>query len=404
MTHPSTDAKLEAVIKGARTILAHQSFGTCARAIFDLCREMTGAVSGYVALLREDLQENEVLFLEAGGLPCSVDPRLPMPIRGLRATAYESRRAVYENDFTNSPWVHYLPAGHVALRNVLFAPLNIECRTVGIIGLANKPADFTDEDAEIATVFGELAAIALMNSRAIELLKERTDALERALAEVKVLRGLLPICAGCKKIRNDEGLWVRVDAYLAEHTDAQFTHGLCPDCVRRLYPDDADRSDGSKCAGRFSKTARPLTRTVQPAAVANSRRRCARRCRRPPSAVDRIRSARKPRRAPHASALWLPGSVVMNATHADHPPRLRRMSRPNHAPCTRPLPPGRLQRCLVVEGEPVLAPIRQEPSRQGPNHGAQWDSLARIETEWADEPAAGFRFDVCAYRWSTSSR
>ena len=75
-----------------------------------------------------------------------------MPIRGLRATAYETHGPVYDNDFMNSRWVKYMPEGHVALRNVMFAPLNIEAKTVGIMGLANKPTDFTDDDAETAAV------------------------------------------------------------------------------------------------------------------------------------------------------------------------------------------------------------------------------------------------------------
>ena len=146
-TRPSTEIKLEAVIKGARAILEKHTFAESARAIFDLCRELTGAVSGYVALLSEDGHENEVLFLEAGGMPCSVDPQLPMPIRGLRATAYETHSTVYENDFMNSQWLKYMPEGHVVMHNVMFAPLNIEGKTLGIMGLANIPTGFTDEDA-----------------------------------------------------------------------------------------------------------------------------------------------------------------------------------------------------------------------------------------------------------------
>ena len=239
-TIPSAEAKLDAVIRGARAILEKQSFTDAARAIFDRCREMTGAVSGYVALLSQDGQENEVLFLEAGGMPCTVDPELPMPIRGLRAIAYETHKAAYDNNFMNSEWVKYMPGGHVVLKNVMFSPLNIEGKTVGIMGLANKPSDFTDADAEIATAFGELAAIALANSRYLDLLIEKNHALERALSEIKTLRGLLPICSRCKSIRDDEGLWKRVEAYLADHTDARFTHGLCPNCLRELYPDMAD--------------------------------------------------------------------------------------------------------------------------------------------------------------------
>ena len=59
--------------------------------------------------------------------------------------------------------------------------------------------------------------------------------LESASAEIKTLRGMLPICAACKKIRQDDGIWRQIEAYLREHTEAQFTHGICPDCRARLY-------------------------------------------------------------------------------------------------------------------------------------------------------------------------
>lgn len=237
----SAEAKLKAIINATRAILQKQTFQESARAIFDYCRELTGAVSGYVALLSDDGQQNEVLFLEAGGMPCTVDTALPMPIRGFRATVYETNKAAYENDFMHSKWVAYMPEGHVVMRNVMFAPLNLEGVTVGLIGLANKPADFTDEDAEIASVFGELAAIALRISRHIDLLNERTTSLENALDRVRTLHGLLPMCSHCKKIRDDQGYWTRVESYLSEHTDAQISHGLCPDCLRKLYPDYSEK-------------------------------------------------------------------------------------------------------------------------------------------------------------------
>ncbi len=60
--------------------------------------------------------------------------------------------------------------------------------------------------------------------------------LSQAMKEVKALSGLLPICAGCKKIRNDNGYWQQVEIYIQEHSEAEFTHGLCPECMKRLYP------------------------------------------------------------------------------------------------------------------------------------------------------------------------
>ena len=61
--------------------------------------------------------------------------------------------------------------------------------------------------------------------------------LQDALANVKTLHGLLPICAGCKKIRDDKGYWNQIEAYISRHSDAKFSHGFCPDCVKKYYPD-----------------------------------------------------------------------------------------------------------------------------------------------------------------------
>jgi hypothetical protein len=63
------------------------------------------------------------------------------------------------------------------------------------------------------------------------------DRVKAALADVKVLRGFIPICASCKKMRDDQGFWTRLEEYLGEHSEASLTHGICPDCARQLYPE-----------------------------------------------------------------------------------------------------------------------------------------------------------------------
>jgi GAF domain-containing protein len=238
MTPYIAQRKLEVIVQGARAILAKQSFTDTARQIFDLCRGITGAQSGYVAMLSDDGSENEVLFLEAGGMPCDVDPELPMPIQGLRQVAYRTHQAVYDNDFMHSEWVEYMPEGHVEMKNVMFAPLNLDGKTVGIIGLANKEGDFNDDDAEIAETMGELASIALQNSIYLDQLNQKNAALEHALSEIKTLRGIIPICMYCKEIRDDEGYWNQLEKYLSIHTDAQLSHGICDTCMGKLYPEN----------------------------------------------------------------------------------------------------------------------------------------------------------------------
>ena len=70
--------------------------------------------------------------------------------------------------------------------------------------------------------------------------------LRESLAKVKLLSGLLPICASCKKIRDDKGYWNQVETYLLEHSEAKFTHGICPECGKKLYPQYYDHIWGEE--------------------------------------------------------------------------------------------------------------------------------------------------------------
>ncbi|HHN81673.1 MAG TPA: PAS domain S-box protein [Methanomicrobia archaeon] len=152
----------------------HRDFERTAHAIFDHARELIGATAGYIALLTEDGTNNEVLFLESGNTECTVDPTLPMPIRGFRGEVYRTGKAMYDNEFSHSAWTSLLPEGHSPLENVLFAPLSIEGAIVGLMGLSNKEGGFTDNDARLAATFADLIAVALANSRALEKL-ERSE-------------------------------------------------------------------------------------------------------------------------------------------------------------------------------------------------------------------------------------
>lgn len=71
-------------------------------------------------------------------------------------------------------------------------------------------------------------------------LSSRNAELVRAMEQVKRLSGMLPICSACKRIRDDKGYWRQIESYVREHSEAEFTHGICPDCVRVLYPDDCE--------------------------------------------------------------------------------------------------------------------------------------------------------------------
>ncbi|MDD5231577.1 MAG: response regulator, partial [Candidatus Marinimicrobia bacterium] len=67
--------------------------------------------------------------------------------------------------------------------------------------------------------------------------------LQEALNQVKTLSGLLPICSHCKKIRDDKGYWSEVETYIHSHSDVDFSHGICPECLKKYYPEIADRME-----------------------------------------------------------------------------------------------------------------------------------------------------------------
>ena len=87
---------------------------------------------------------------------------------------------------------------------------------------------------------GELRARVQVGSRVVQLqsaLADRVNELEEAMANVKQLQGLLPICCYCKKIRDDGNYWHRVESYITGHANVRFSHGICPDCSEKLKAD-----------------------------------------------------------------------------------------------------------------------------------------------------------------------
>ena len=70
----------------------------------------------------------------------------------------------------------------------------------------------------------------------IEIRKKNLE-LEKMLSEIKTLRGIIPICANCKNIRTDKGAWTKIESYISEHSDAEFSHSICPSCAKKIYHD-----------------------------------------------------------------------------------------------------------------------------------------------------------------------
>jgi hypothetical protein len=90
---------------------------------------------------------------------------------------------------------------------------------------------------------GQIEAAIVVNRDVTELKRAEAERekliqeLRKALSEVKRLSGMLPICASCKKIRDDKGYWTQIEAYIRDHSEAEFSHSVCPECAKKLYPE-----------------------------------------------------------------------------------------------------------------------------------------------------------------------
>ncbi|MEW6488039.1 MAG: hypothetical protein AB1578_08995, partial [Thermodesulfobacteriota bacterium] len=99
-----------------------------------------------------------------------------------------------------------------------------------------------EEIDTLAGAFGSMAERLVEKNRELE---GKIEELQGALARIRTLSGLLPICASCKRIRDDKGYWNQLEAYLQAHSEAEFTHGICPECQEALYPGLVRRSPPS---------------------------------------------------------------------------------------------------------------------------------------------------------------
>ena len=104
----------------------------------------------------------------------------------------------------------------------------------GAMDYITKPLNSVELLARVSSALALKRAIDIRKARERELV-ERHQQLEQALKEVKVLRGLIPICFSCKKIRDDQGYWHTIEAYIQAHSEVDFSHGLCPECMDKRF-------------------------------------------------------------------------------------------------------------------------------------------------------------------------
>ena len=137
----------------------------------------------------------------------------------------------------------YQPRRDIAPRVVATGKSSLIDETIELFGLTKKAREFPVELSLSSWMSGEdifYTGIIRDISERKQHEKERDaliDSLQKSLNKVRKLSGLLPICASCKKIRDDSGYWNQIETYIRDHSEAEFSHGICPECSRRLYPE-----------------------------------------------------------------------------------------------------------------------------------------------------------------------
>jgi PAS domain S-box-containing protein len=144
--------------------------------------------------------------------------------------------------------------GTGAYHNVRGAPIKNNGKISGAIFIIEDVTELKQARKELQRYYDKLEAevearTADLKNAYLDLRRENSERkkteeekeklileLREALKQVKTLRGFLPICASCKKIRDDQGYWQKIESYIRDHSDLEFSHGICPECAKKLYP------------------------------------------------------------------------------------------------------------------------------------------------------------------------
>jgi len=143
--------------------------------------------------------------------------------------AYSELQEITDNPFLSCPLnasLYHILSKHDKMLKLYSQSFNLKTRS------AKSHEEIVESDlGKGRELFDPLV---VENRRLLRISEEKNRELEKALEEIKTLRGLIPICAKCKKIRDEDGYWNQLEAYIEKHSHSKFTHGLCDDCLEEL--------------------------------------------------------------------------------------------------------------------------------------------------------------------------
>lgn len=202
--------------------------------LFRIAMEAMLKESGYNNIILKDSVSTAIEYLEQD-LKQSADKQVDlilMDIQMPEINGIEGVKIIKNNDVLKN-----IP---IVMVSVMDEEKNIErAFTAGAIDFISKPVKKLELKARVRSILKLKEEMDKRAERESEL-RHTIQELQVALKEIKNLSGLLPICSSCKKIRDDSGYWQQVEKYIQDRSDVDFSHGICPDCIKELYPDIAD--------------------------------------------------------------------------------------------------------------------------------------------------------------------
>ena len=197
---------------------------------------LTRSEGGYLHFFNEDEQTIQLYSWSKDVLKtCTAakDEHYPLDKAGVWADSVRFKRPVIHNEYQNLAEKKGYPEGHFHLVRHLGVPIFDKERIVGVMGVGNKEEPYNEIDAIQINLFMNSMWRILKQKRNEEEREKLIRELREALAHVKTLSGMLPICAYCKKIRDDKGYWNQIESYIRDHSEAEFSHGMCPECAEK---------------------------------------------------------------------------------------------------------------------------------------------------------------------------
>ncbi|UCD38669.1 MAG: GAF domain-containing protein [Fidelibacterota bacterium] len=200
---------------------------------------LTGSRIGYLHFVSED-RERSRLCTRTNGLlhEYNTDKTSPYTLgeTNVWTDCLLTRKPVIDNAYQNPSIKADYPEGRIHITRHMSIPIHDDEKIVAIAGVGNKAEQYDQSDIRRLSLFMNSMWCILKRNRMQERTEILVAELQKVLANSKSLSGLVPICSNCKRIRDDQGCWNQLESYLQAHTDADFTHGICPECTRQLYP------------------------------------------------------------------------------------------------------------------------------------------------------------------------